>query len=224
MATTHHLLPKTHFGGRRVSFVKTAIHHFLEKIYIAWNENNIASLLMMDVFAAYPNTSHQRPLYTLPKKKIDGKVVNWVALFLTNRQTIIKTNKHTTPKLYTDLGLPYGSPLSSILYLFYNADLLDNYAKKGVSAQGYIDNITPISASKSVKGNIKKLAQVHNQICESWRAKHGSEFCLPKYQLIHISRKRNINYIAGVRLRGGHLIKEMSTDVNLGVTFESKLS
>ena len=130
MATTHHLLPETHFGGRRGSCVETAIHHLLEKIYAAWNEDKIASLLMMDVSAAYPNTSHQRLLHNLRKRKIDVKVVNWVTSFLTNRQTIVKTNEHTTPKLYTDLGLPQGSPLSSILYLFYNVDLLDNCTKK----------------------------------------------------------------------------------------------
>ena len=76
MATTHHLLPKTHFGGRRGSCVETAIHHFLEKIYAAWNEDKIASLPMMDVSAAYPNISHQRLLHNLQKRKIDRKVVN----------------------------------------------------------------------------------------------------------------------------------------------------
>lgn len=68
--------------------------------------------------------------------------MEWVASFLTNRQTIVKTNKHTTSKLSIDLGLPQGSPLSSILYLFYNADLLENSAAKRVEAQGFIDDIT----------------------------------------------------------------------------------
>ncbi len=35
IATTHNLLPKTHFGGRHGSCVETAIHHPLEKIYAA---------------------------------------------------------------------------------------------------------------------------------------------------------------------------------------------
>ena len=75
MATRHNLLPKTHFGGRRGSCIETAIHNFLEKIYTAWNKNEIASLLMIDVSAAYPNTSHQRLLHNLRKRKIDHKVV-----------------------------------------------------------------------------------------------------------------------------------------------------
>ncbi len=123
---------------------------------------------MMDVSAAYPNTSHQRLLQNLRKKRIDIKGVGWVALFLTNRQTIVKTNKHITPKLFIDLGLPQGLPFSSILYLFYNGDLLDDCAKKRVDAQGYIDDIALIATVKSVKSNNQKLAKIHNQVCESW--------------------------------------------------------
>lgn len=107
MATTYNLLPKTHFGGRRGSCVETAIHHLLEKVYTAWNEGKIASLLMMDVSAAYPNTSHQCLLHNLRKRRFDKKaIINWVASFLTGRQTIVKTNEYTTAKLLIDLGLP----------------------------------------------------------------------------------------------------------------------
>ncbi len=128
------------------------------------------------------------------------------------------------PKLFIDLGLPEGSPLSSILYLFYIENLLDDCTKKGVDAQEYIDDITLITKDKSVKGNNQKLAKLNNQIYESWRMKHGSEFSLPKYQLIHISRKRNIHYTTGVKLKGSHLVKGASTEVNLDIILQSKLS
>lgn len=143
---------------------------------------------------------------------------------MTNCQTIVKTNEHTTPKLLIDLGLSQGLPISSILDLSYNGDLLDDCAKKRVDAQGYIDDITLIATSKSVKENNQKLARVHIQVCESWRVKHGSELSLPKYPLIHISSKQNIDYTAGVRLRRGHLVQGISTAVNLGITLQSKLS
>ncbi len=143
---------------------------------------------------------------------------------MTNRQTIVKINEHTTPKLSIDLGYPQGLPFSSILYLFCNGNFLDNYNKKRVDAQGYIDNITLIATDKSVKGNNQKLAKLHNEVCESWRAKRGSEFSLPKYQLIHINRKQNVDYIEGVRLRVGHLVKEARTAINLGITIQSKPS
>lgn len=150
---------------------------------------SIASLLMMDVSAAYPNTSDERLPHNLHKRKIDPKVVQWVASFLTKRHTIVYTNEHTTPKLSIDLGLSQGSPLSLILYLFCNADLLEDSAKKVVEAQGFIDDITLIATGRSTRGNNQKLAKVQNNICEGWKTKHGSEFSIPKYQLIHITRK-----------------------------------
>lgn len=206
MATAHSLLPTSHFGGRRGSCIETAIHNLLEKIYAAWNKDEIASLLMLDVSAAYPNTSHKRLLHNLRKRKIDHKVVKWVKSFLGDWHTIVKTNKYTTSKLLIELGLPQGSPLSSILYLFYNADLLEDSAKKGVEAQGFIDDIILIATGKSTKGNNQKLARVHKDVCENWRLKHGSEFSLSKYQLIYFSRKRGINYLAGIRLEEGHIV------------------
>ncbi len=93
-----------------------------------------------------------------------------------------------------------------------------------MNAQGYIDDITPIATGKSVKSNSQKLAKIHNQVCENWRVKHGSEFGLAKYQLIQITRKKNVDYTAGVKLRGGHLVKGVTTEVNLGITLQSKLS
>lgn len=50
---------------------------------------SIESLLMMDVSAAYPNTSHERLLHKLHKRKIDPKVVQLVASFLIKRHTIV---------------------------------------------------------------------------------------------------------------------------------------
>ncbi len=224
MAKTNELLLPTNVGSRRGSCVETAINHPLEKIYAFWNENKIASLLMMDVSAAYPNTSQLRLIHNLRKRTISIKIVDWVASFLIDRHTIVKTNEDTTPKLSVNLGLPQGSSLSSILYLFYNGDLLDDFAKTGVDAQGYINDITLIATGKSVKSNSPKLAKMHNQVCKNGRVKHGSEFGLAKYQLIHITRKRIVDYTAGVKLRGGHSVKEATTAVNLGITLQSKLS
>ncbi len=159
---------------------------------------------MMDVSSAYANTSHQRLLHNLRKRKIDIKMVDLVASFLTERHIIVKTNEHTTPKLSINLGLPQGSPLSSILSLFYNEDLLDDYAKKEVDAQDYIDDITLLATGKSVKSNSQELAKVPNQVCKNCKVKHGSKFSLAKYQLIHTTRKRNMDYTPKVKLKGGH--------------------
>ncbi len=189
MATTYNLLPRTHFGGRQGLCIETAIHRLLEKVYGAWNKNEIALLLIMDISTVYPKSSHQHLLHNLCKQKIDYKVVQWVASFLTNWCTIVKTNEHITSKLSINLGLPQGSSLLSIFYLFYNTDWLDDSAKKGVEFQGLIDNITLFVIDKSTRGKNQKLAKVYHSVCKDWRAKYKLEFSIPKYQLIYFSRK-----------------------------------
>lgn len=167
MATTHNLLLKIHFSNRHRLCIETKIYYSFKKIYVVWNKNKIGSLFIIDISTVYFNISHQRLWHKLRKKRIDVKVVNEVALFLTNHQAIIKINKHSILKLFINLGLPQNLQLFSILYFFYNKDFFDNYTKKKVDVQSYIDEITFIAINKLVKKNNQKLARVHNEICKA---------------------------------------------------------
>ncbi len=141
MAIGHKLLPTTHFGGWHKLCMETTIHHLLEKIYAAWNNNKIAFFLIIKVSTPYPNTSNQRLLHNLQKRKIDIKMVNWVASLPTDCHTIVKTTKLTTPKLSINFGFLQGSRLSLALFSFHNWNLLEDFTKEKVNRQGYMNNI-----------------------------------------------------------------------------------
>ena len=65
------------------------------------------------------------------------------------------------------MGIPQGFPLSSILYLFYNADLLEIYnnIRLRTSATGFVDNINILIYSELTEENCKKLNKVYEK-CE----------------------------------------------------------
>lgn len=48
--------------------------------------------------------------------------------------------------------------------MIYNVDLLDNSIKKEIKIQRFIDNITFIIITKSIRGNNQKLAKVYNSV------------------------------------------------------------
>lgn len=121
----HGLLPKTHFGGRRGTSTEHAIHYLLDKTYKGWQQGKDMSSIMLDVTGAFDNVSHERLLHNLRKRRIDLKIVDWIASFISNRSTIIKTNERNSDNIHISTGIPQGSPLSPILYLFYNADLIE---------------------------------------------------------------------------------------------------
>ena len=144
----HQLLPKTHIGGRKGRSTEHAIHMIIEEIYAAWNraDRQVASLLLLDVSGAFDNVSYKRLLYNLRRRRIDKKVVAWIASLLESRHTKIVIDGHKSRQYNITTGIPQGSPLSLILYLFYNADLIETCnAQPNTLVTGYIDNVAILS-------------------------------------------------------------------------------
>ena len=121
-------------------------------------------------------------------------------------------------------GIPQGSPLSSILYLFYNADLLEICERPGTntSAIGFVDDANILAYGKSTEENCKTLESIHRQ-CEKWASRHGSLFAPTKYELIHLSRNpKRFNMAASINIASTEI--EPKTDIRvLGLQIDTKL-
>ena len=167
LADKYNLLPTMHIGGRRMASTEHAIHLLLERIHNAWKQNQVASLLLLDVSGAFDNVSHPRLLHNLRKRRIDPTTVRWISSFLSNRTTTLVLPEFTAKAIEVHTGIPQGSPLSPILYLFYNADLLEQCASRQVSTLGYIDDASLLAVGKTVQHNTQALKVAH-QKAEDW--------------------------------------------------------
>jgi hypothetical protein len=89
------------------------------------------------------------------------------------------------------VGIPQGSPISPILYLFYNADIVADCAKTRLSSNttAFVDDNNIMVFGESAEGNCGKLQEIH-QICKKWASQHGSQFNVDKYKMIHIAKAR----------------------------------
>ena len=126
MAETHQLLPRTLLEERKGISTEHAVHTLMEIIQGAWNSDTpVTSLLMLDVSGAFDNVSHQRLLHNMRKRRIPMDMISWIESFLQDQTSTIKLPEFESGQFNIHTGIPQGSPLSSILYLFYNADLLD---------------------------------------------------------------------------------------------------
>jgi hypothetical protein len=86
-------------------------------------------------------------------------------------------------------GLAQGSPLSLILFAFFNSDLVDQLVDKG-GASAFIDDYLYWRAGPSAEENIKKTQEEDIPCIEVWARKTDSCFIAEKTELIHLTRKK----------------------------------
>jgi len=87
------------------------------------------------------------------------------------------------------IGILQGSPISLVLFLFFNAPLIEEYTRANLLVQvgGFINDIYLLVYSRSTEANYNNLTKAH-EICIRWAAKYGASFAPQKYELIHITR------------------------------------
>jgi hypothetical protein len=184
-------------------------------------ETQTGSELLLDVSGAFDNVSHPRLLHNLRKRKIDIKMVKWVGSFLSDRTTTLALPEYKAEPSEVHTGIPQGSPLSPILYLFYNADLLEDCAGKTVSTLGYIDDVSLLATGDTVQHNTRALKIAYKK-AEDWARKHGSVFATAKYTLVHFTRNPKVNTQHPLRLPEITITPTPSCRY-LGVQMDSKL-
>jgi hypothetical protein len=96
----------------------------------------VASLLSLDISGAFDTVNPIRLLDILREKGFPGWVVRWIRAFITDRKTILVNQGSETKAFPVPAGVPQGSPLSPMLFLFYSSELLDmcQRPKEGLSA------------------------------------------------------------------------------------------
>jgi hypothetical protein len=82
-------------------------------------------MLSLDLAGAFDNVSHERLLAILRGKGFPTWLVRTIACFLQGRRTRIAYTGHESDWIETRAGIPQGSPLSPILFLFYISRLLE---------------------------------------------------------------------------------------------------
>jgi ribonuclease HI/retron-type reverse transcriptase len=226
LVETHHVLPPTHMGGRKHRSTEHALHAVTAKIYEQWNngkDGQVASLLLLDVSGAFDNVSHKRLLHNLRKRKVDESTVRWIASFLSDRHTHILVDGFTSQEYAINTGIPQGSPLSPLLYILYNADLVDQCNEQtDAMSTGYIDDVAILAWGKTTERTCEILGTTLEK-AQRWATTHASVFAPDKFQLTHFTRSRKrINIDASIQTEWGE-IKPSPTCKYLALTLDAKL-
>jgi hypothetical protein len=131
-------------------------------------------------------------VHNLKRRRIPSAIVRFVKLLLTGRKTRLKFDNYVLEPIDVTNGIGQGDPLSMLLYIFYNADLIDLPDNPLTEdALGYVDDVALIATGPNFEGTTKRL---NNMMTKEdgglqWSAEHNSHFEVTKSAILHFSRK-----------------------------------
>ena len=117
--------------------------------------------------------------------------VKWIYSFCSNRRASIAfADFCSTTVDVQQPGLPQGSPLSPVLYILFNTNLLLGTIDAKRGDMGFVDDYTAWVVGNSAEENTTKLQEAVIPRVVDWECKSGATFEAEKTQFIHFTRNR----------------------------------
>ncbi len=186
---TYGLLPTNHFGARKQRSAEQALMLLQEQVYAAWRGRRILSLISFDVKGAYNGVCKERLLQRMKARGIPDDLLRWIEAFCSERTASIQVNGQLSEaRELPQAGLPQGSPLSPILFLFFNADLVQRRINCYGGAIAFVDDFTAWVTGPTAQSNREGIEAIIRDAID-WEKRSGATFEADKTAIIHFTRK-----------------------------------
>ncbi|KAM4063456.1 reverse transcriptase (RNA-dependent DNA polymerase) [Hirsutella rhossiliensis] len=175
-------------GNRPRRSTEVAVHIVAELARTAWDRGGVASLLQLDLKGAFDSVDHTCLLQALKGRGIPEWLLAWIRSFVSNRTARLLFDGDASDPLSIHAGVPQGSPLSPILFLFYIAPLYDALeATAGTILVGFADDSNILAFGRTTDETAERLEGAWSA-CEGWARAVGAAFEPAKSELLHFTR------------------------------------
>ncbi len=170
---------------------ETILKLLTKQIHTIWNmsKDKIATLLSMNVIEAYDHVSRERLLHNLKKRRISTWIIAWTDNFMQDKKINLIVRAKQTIMSNVNVDISQKSSIASILYLFYNANLLKllEQSSRKMIVIDFVNDINIFIYDISTINNCRLLKKMHEH-CLLWSRRHEIVFASIKYELIHLTR------------------------------------
>ena len=157
----------------------------------------------------------------LHKLGVSDVLIRWILALLDTRRCQMQFGKWKSQIFPVSSGLPQGSPLSSVLFNVYTADLIVELGSTGTKPYTFVDDIiisvegdTPVQA-------VEQLQQASNSLCDWTRNNRMSiqpdKACWMLVTLSHVDRS------VFIVTYGGGTVPQVNSVTCLGVVMDKRM-
>ncbi|KAK7583226.1 hypothetical protein V3481_012568 [Fusarium oxysporum f. sp. vasinfectum] len=219
---THGLLPTNHFGARKQRSAEQALVLLQEHIFSTWRSRHVVSLISFDVKGAYNGVCKERLLQRMKARGIPEEILRWVDAFCSERTATIMINGQSSEsRPLPQAGLPQGSPLSPMLFLFFNADLVQTQIDRNGGAIAFVDDYTAWVSGPTAQSNRRGIQAIIDKALD-WEKRSGATFEAEKTAIIHFTRYTGRVDSEPFTIKGEKVSPKDQVKV-LGVVMDSRL-
>ncbi len=145
----------------------TTLQLITEKIHTVWSnmKRRVVSLLSLNEKNAFNNVMHSRLLHNMKKRKVSRLLLKFVKNFLRDWCIMITIDDYTTMKHNININISQDFLLSSILYLFYNANLLEvcDDIKLRTNFTDFMNDVNILTYKEFIKRNCRVLSKIYDR-------------------------------------------------------------
>ncbi len=189
---THHMLSNAQMKAKCKWFVISTLDLLIDQVHTVWDceIKYVIFMLSLDVIEAFNQVSHVRLLHTLKMKRTSSYIIEWTRSFLKNQETSLTFNEQTSDMREINADISQRSFISSILFLFFNASLIEKCEALRIKIEvlNFVDDINILVYDRFTEEICKTLSKAHD-VCEKWTRTHDATFASEKYEFTHFTRK-----------------------------------
>ena len=219
-STKNSIFSKNQFGFQQKKSTCEAITILVEHIYSSFNDKKDSIGLFIDFKKAFDTVNHKILVDKLRVYGIRGLPLQLLESYLSNRFQCVRVGSESSSHCLINVGVPQGSVLGPILFLYYINDLPN--VSELMNTILFADDTT-LYASSVDSGALVEELNVELHKIYKWTCSNRLSLNVSKTYAILFSKRSNRNDLLNLKFND-EVINYESTGKFLGVTLDSNLS